>query len=466
MSAEVKNVTPSLVRRLIRSAVLWTLPVLVLTALALTFLYRSSTYQIFDQPLQNAVTELITSAEPGEDVPVKLTRDLVNPDYQRALSGSYWMIGEFQDDGKLKALLSSRSLLDDTIQLLPWIKDSIEAQEQTEFRTTSIGPDNEPLRALVWPVILSDGRPVVMIVAADVREPQSSIRRFAILSILLMLSVAIGMVGAIFWQVRNGLRPLFELSQKVADVREGRAERVDGIYPSEIAPLADELNTLIGHNKDVVERARTHVSNLAHGLKTPLAVLKNESEASRSGLSDVVKRQTDNMRRQVEHHLHRARAAARGQVIGVITPVEEVITPLARTLERIYRDKDIDFDIAVDYGLVFRGEKRDLEEIVGNLLDNACKWTKAKVRIRANMDEVEGVMMTITVEDDGPGLEESQYKEALKRGARLDETTPGTGFGLPIVDDLARAYKGNLKLARASIGGLQVQLTLPGRIDL
>lgn len=376
------------------------------------------------------------------------------------------MIGEFQDDGKLKALLSSRSLLDDTIQLLPWIKDSIEAQEQTEFRTTSIGPDNEPLRALVWPVILSDGRPVVMIVAADVREPQSSIRRFAILSILLMLSVAIGMVGAIFWQVRNGLRPLFELSQKVADVREGRAERVDGIYPSEIAPLADELNTLIGHNKDVVERARTHVSNLAHGLKTPLAVLKNQSEASRSGLSDVVKRQTDNMRRQVEHHLHRARAAARGQVIGVITPVEEVITPLARTLERIYRDKDIDFDIAVDYGLVFRGEKRDLEEIVGNLLDNACKWTKAKVRIRANMDEVEGVMMTITVEDDGPGLEESQYKEALKRGARLDETTPGTGFGLPIVDDLARAYKGNLKLARASIGGLQVQLTLPGRIDL
>jgi len=280
-----------------------------------------------------------------------------------------------------------------------------------------------------------------------------------------MALVAAGMIGAIFWQVRNGLRPLFSLQQKVADIREGKADRVDGTYPSEIAPLADELNTLIVHNKDVVERARTHVSNLAHGLKTPLAVLQNEAQSSKSALSDVVHRQTETMKRQVDHHLHRARAAARGQVIGATAPVEDVLRPLARTLERIYRDKDIDFDIKVSDGLIFRGEKRDLEEMVGNLMDNACKWTDAKVHIRAKSDESDDTMIIVSVSDDGPGLKSSEYKEALKRGARLDETTPGTGFGLPIVDDLARAYKGSLKLGKAKIGGLRVDLELPGRSE-
>ncbi len=465
MSEASENVTPSLVRRLIRSAVLWTLPVLALTAIALTLLFRSSTYQQFDEPLENTITELITSAETDENGSVYLSRDVLDPKYQRALSGRYWMIGTFEQEGQLTSLLKSRSLSDEIIPLDPWIKVSIDAQEDTEFRTTSIGPDNEPLRTLVWPVILSDGRPVVMVVGADVRERQSSIRRFALLSTMLMILVSLGMIGAIFWQVRNGLRPLFELSQKVVDVREGKSEKVDGTYPSEIAPLADELNSLIGHNKDVVERARTHVSNLAHGLKTPLAVLKNEAELSESGLADVVLRQTDSMRRQVEHHLHRARAAARGQVIGVITPVEEVIIPLARTLERIYRDKDIDFDIEITKNLMFRGEKRDLEEIAGNLMDNACKWTASKVRIRSKMAKSDDAMMILLVEDDGLGLKEDEYELALKRGARLDESTPGTGFGLPIVDDLARAYKGRLDLARAKIGGLRVELLLPGRLD-
>lgn len=438
---------------------------LALTAMALTLIYRTSTYQIFDAPLERAITELITSAEPGPNESVILTRDLIDPDYQRALSGRYWMIGEYEANGELESLLASRSLSGEIIPLENWIKTSIDSQEQTEFRTSSIGPDGEPLRTLVWPVILSDGRPVVIVVGADLREPQSLVRRFAFLSTLLMILVSLGLVGAIFWQVRNGLRPLFVLSQKVADVREGRTDKVDGTYPSEIAPLADELNTLIGHNRDVVERARTHVSNLAHGLKTPLAVLKNEAETSRSGLADVVKRQTDSMRRQVEHHLHRARAAARGQVIGAITPVEDVIIPLARTLERIYRDKDIDFEIKVAKGLVFRGEKRDLEELAGNLMDNACKWTGSKVRIRAKMAKSVDAMMVFVVEDDGPGLKKGEYEEALKRGARLDETTPGTGFGLPIVDDLARAYKGSLQLARSRLGGLKVELILPGRID-
>ena len=307
--------------------------------------------------------------------------------------------------------------------------------------------------------------PVVVIAAADSQQAIEAIRRFAMLATGLLLLLSSGLMIGVLSQVRSGLKPLFDLRNKVADVREGRAERVDGIYPSEIAPLADELNTLIDHNRDIVERARTHVSNLAHALKTPLAVLLNEAGSSKSQLSEVVTRQSETMKKQVDHHLQRARAAARGQVIGVSTPVEKTLMSLVRTLERIYRDKDIDFGYKIEKGLMFRGEKRDLEEMAGNLLDNACKWTKSRVELRAySLDSSDGELI-ITVIDDGPGVAENQYEEALKRGARLDEATPGTGFGLAIVDDLAKAYKGSLALDRSKWSGLKVSLILPKRVS-
>ncbi len=457
---------PSLVTRLIRSAVLWTVPILFITALLLTWFYRSSTYRLFDDPLENAITDLIAAVETGEaSLPANtlfLTREPIDPRYQRALSGRYWMIGKYLSDGQLVPSRASRSLSGETISLAPSIKKAIDAQSQSEFRTTAIGPDDEPLRVLARPVILPSGELLVMIAAADIREAQRDVRRFAFLATGLMFLLSAAVAFAVFWQVRLGLRPIFDLRQRVVDVREGRIERVDGIYPSEIAPLANELNSLIDHNKDVVDRARTHVSNLAHGLKTPLAVLINEAETSRSGLSEIVMRQANSMKRQVDHHLQRARAAARGQAIGVVTSVEETVFPLARTLEKIYRDKDIAFDIDIPDGLLFRGEKRDFEEITGNLLDNACKWTQSQVRVWAKL--IDEGQFTLEVGDDGPGLEEDQYSEALKRGARLDEATPGTGFGLPIVEDLAKAYKGDLKLGRSELGGLSVVLTLPGRV--
>lgn len=410
--------------------------------------------------------DLIAAVETGEaSLPANtlfLTREPKDPLYQIALSGRYWMIGKYQRDGQLVPSRASRSLSGETLVLPPGIKRDIEAQVQSEYRTTATGPDQEPLRVLVRPVILPSGDLLVMLAAADIREAQRDIRRFALLATFMMILLTTAVTFAVYWQVRLGLKPIFELRQRVADVREGRIERVDGVYPSEIAPLATELNSLIDHNKDVVDRARTHVSNLAHGLKTPLAVLLNEAETSRSGLSDIVMRQANAMKGQVDHHLQRARAAARGQTIGVITPVEETVMPLARTLEKIYREKDIDFDINIADDLVFRGEKRDFEEIAGNLMDNACKWTKSSVKVWAQL--IDESQFRFEVADDGPGLSEDEYKEALKRGARLDEATPGTGFGLPIVEDLAKAYKGDLQLGRSELGGLSVILTLPGRI--
>ena len=458
---------------------LWTIPILAVTAMALTWFYRQSTYKLFDDPLESAITELIASVQSKdgdgangelfEDAEAQksslfLTREPIDPRYQRALSGRYWMIGTYQDDGSLLPLLSSRSFSGETIQLPSNVKRSIEAK--TEFNTTAMGPDeNEPLRILARSVILPSGEPVLMLAGADIRDSQRDVRRFAFIAAGLMLLLSGGLVFAVFLQVRTGLRPLFELRDRVVDIREGRADHVGGTYPREIAPLANELNSLIGHNKDVVERAQTHVSNLAHGLKTPLAVLLNEAGGSKSKLAEIVNRQANAMKNQVDHHLQRARAATRGQSIGMATSVAESVDPLARTLGRIYRDKDIDFDVSVAQGLIFRGEKRDFEEIIGNLMDNACKWTKSKVRVIAQGDGKDNGLFMLEVSDDGEGLTKEQYPEALKRGARLDETTPGTGFGLPIVDDLARAYKGSLVLGKSDLGGLKVTVTLPGRID-
>jgi signal transduction histidine kinase len=260
-------------------------------------------------------------------------------------------------------------------------------------------------------------------------------------------------------QVRVGLRPLFELRHEVASVRRGKAERLVGAYPVELVPLAEELNALVAHNQEVVERQRTHVGNLAHALKTPISVMLTEAEQRPGPLAEVVGRQARTMREQVDHHLRRARAAARTQGQGERTSVAEVLDELARTLERIFRSKGIEIDWDAPDDLYFLGERQDLLEIAGNAMENACKWGRAKVRVRA--EPVGEARLRLTVDDDGPGLPAQDREAVLQRGARLDESAPGSGLGLSILHELARAYGGALKLDTASMGGLRVEVELP-----
>ncbi|MGZ8364519.1 MAG: ATP-binding protein, partial [Caulobacteraceae bacterium] len=260
-------------------------------------------------------------------------------------------------------------------------------------------------------------------------------------------------------QVRVGLHPLFELRREVMAVRKGRAEAVEGVYPSELAPLAAEMNALVAHNVEVVERQRTHVGNLAHALKTPLSVMLEEARRTPGPLSDLVIRQAEVMHSQVDHHLRRARSAARSQGSRERTPVEPVLDELGRTLERIHRVKGVEIDWRADTGLAFQGERQDLLEMAGNLMDNACKWSKGRVRAEATL--VHGNRLCLVVEDDGPGLSAEEREQVIKRGARLDETAPGSGLGLSIVDELARAYGGKLMLGASDWGGLKSELDLP-----
>jgi signal transduction histidine kinase len=267
--------------------------------------------------------------------------------------------------------------------------------------------------------------------------------------------------------VRFGLAPLARISESLAAIRSGRAERLEGEFPVEIAPLARETNALIEANREIVERARTHVGNLAHALKTPLSVIVNEAATRGSDrFAQKVLEQTDIMRDQVARQLERARLAARSTRIGALVDVPPIVTALARTMEKIHRDREIAIDIDVPDHAPFRGEQQDLEEMVGNLVDNGCKWARSRVAIEVVADpppaSSEKARVRIIVDDDGPGLSSAQREQVALRGQRLDETKPGSGLGLSIVVELAGLYGGVLTLGTAPIGGLRAELALPG----
>jgi signal transduction histidine kinase len=268
------------------------------------------------------------------------------------------------------------------------------------------------------------------------------------------------------FQVRFGLAPLKRISDSIADIRSGRAERLEGEFPVEIAPLARETNALIDANREIVERARTHVGNLAHAIKTPLSVIVNEASAHGSDpFARKMLEQTDVMRDQVAHHLERARIAARVTIIGTVTEVAPAIEALQRTMEKIHRDRGIVIEVQADPKAKFRGERQDLEEMAGNLVDNACKWASSRVFIEVLVGPAEpglGPTLRLIVDDDGRGLSAAERAQVSQRGQRLDESKPGSGLGLSIVVDLAALYGGNLSLGNAPIGGLRAELTLPG----
>ena len=421
LSHKISRDKISLVARLVRSAILWAVPFLLIAVITIVWFYRNSTLRLFDDPLDATVTSLIASAdseltsENPEQI-ISLAREPLDPRYQQALSGRYWLIGQIYTDGRVVPVRASRSMAGETLSLAEKNAAALFAAPGETLNARTVGPDNEPLRLSARLAFLPglDDTPLVMIAGADSRPASRAIFRSVLLSLGLMLLVIMGVVTGIFMQVRVGLRPLFNLRNQVVDVKEGREIRLSGVYPKEIYPLANELNGLIDHNADVVKRAQTHVSNLAHALKTPIAVLRNESQMQKTSLSDVVHRQTETMKKQVDHHLQRARAAARGQTIGTVTPVPDVIEALARTMPRIYRDKDVNLALDINPDLVFRGEKRDLDEMLGNLIDNAFKWTRNKVAISAQNSASDETMLDIIVTDNGPGIDTEDYTAALE----------------------------------------------------
>ena len=264
------------------------------------------------------------------------------------------------------------------------------------------------------------------------------------------------------WYVRRGLSPVGQLRERLAAVHEGREPRLTGAYPAEIQPLVDDVNALLAHQEQTVQRAVAKAGDLAHGLKTPLALLAGEAErAAASGqteLAAAIAQHVERMRRQIDHHLAHARAAASGATPGARTAVAESVEGLVRTVQRLYASRSLRLDVDIAAQHAVRVTREDLDEMLGNLLDNACKWGRSRVRVTSTATDAS---ISIDVEDDGSGLPEALREKVLQRGVRADEAAPGSGFGLAIVRDLTEVYGGRITLEESPLGGLRARLQLP-----
>src|SRR3954453_22243671 len=395
----------SLATRLFLSATGWVVVILLITGIVLSSVYRAAAERAFDRRLNLYLRTLIAEVATPDEPPDHQFQSLGEPLFELPLSGWYWQIT--RTDSEKSDVRASRSLWD---KKLPKLEDRGADLTPAGIRLGYVdGPEGQSLRMVERPVDLGADGKFLVSVAGDATEIFDVTRTFdyylggtfAALSVVLVLTT--------IFQVRFGLAPLKRISDSIADIRSGRAERLEGEFPVEIAPLARETNALIDANREIVEPARTHVGNLAHAIKTPLSVIVNEASA-RSGdaFAEKVLEQTHVMRDQVAHHLERARIAARLTIIGTVTEVAPVIEALRRTMEKIHRDRGILIEVEADAAAKFRGERQDIEEMVGNLVDNACKWARTKVFVEVTVAQGAagrgGAVRAGTAAEDAPKL--------------------------------------------------------------
>ncbi|MGE0737435.1 MAG: sensor histidine kinase [Alphaproteobacteria bacterium] len=418
-------------------------------AILLSSIFRESVERSFDTRLTSALEGLISISQVGADASLELETELTDPRFRQPLSGWYWQIAPAN-----KRDIRSQSLWDETL------KAQIPTAEQRILFYEIIGPSQQKLRVITRRIVFPESeQPFFYTVAGDRSDIDEEVDAFNAIIAWSLGILFFVLIVAVFLQVRFGLAPLRRIQPALAAIRNGQADRLSGPFPAEVAPLATELNALLDDNAQVVERARTHVGNLAHALKTPLAVLTNEAAGQQGAFAETVARQTEIMRAQVEHHLQRARLAARAGVAGARTTVMPVLEDLRRTLERIHRDRALAITVGGDHAAAFKGERQDLEDLLGNLLDNACKWAKSKVAATARLEDGR---LRLRIEDDGKGLTPAERRQALKRGVRLDEQSPGSGLGLSIVHDICEIYGGSMAFEDSTLGGLAVLVDLPG----
>jgi signal transduction histidine kinase len=452
----------SLALRLILTSSAISVVMLAVAALLLGQLFSAALERNFDARLRAVLDGLLSDAQLDANGAPQLSQQLSDTRFGLPLSGWYWQI-EPPAKSSLPDLASA-SLLEQRLAPAPDMLANRDAEGIASFYM--FDSNNTKLRVIEEELQLpGSDKTYAVTVAGNFDELRSEVQSFRQTMFLVLGLLGVGLVVSVVAQVIFGLRPLRQVQRKLTAIREGKVEKLEGDFPAEIQPVADELNLLIQSNAEVIERARTQVGNLAHALKTPLSVLTNEAGAHQGQLSDKVKEQTRVMRDQVSLYLDRARRAARAQSLGAVTEVKPVLDGLGRTLERIYRDKGLSIAVACDPALKFRGEKQDLEEMAGNLMDNACQWAAGRIEVSAelarDLTSVSRLWFYLRVDDDGPGLPPDKRAEALKRGGRLDESKPGSGLGLNIVKETVSMYSGKLELADATIGGLRVQLRLP-----
>lgn len=442
----------SLALRLLFSSIVWSILALIVAGVLLSGLYQQSVERGFDQRL-NVYLKILVAAQAEAEDPMRMEPPtLTEPNFDLVLSGWYWEVKKQTGE----VVIASRSLFAERLPEIT-MKD-LKPDEEGIASFYAQGPAGNTLRIVARDISMEGENPVLIAVAGNATDIEKNVAQFRQRVFLTLAALGFLLAISTFIQVKWGLRPLSRITNGLNDIREGRSEDLRGSFPKEIDPLVAELNALIGFNKKVVERARTHVGNLAHALKTPISVLRNEARDYDTTLSEKVVEQTDAMQSQVNYHLDRAQIIARSGMLSTAHPVKPVVEGLGRAMSKIYRDKNVRLTINIANNMRFSGEREDLEQVLGNLMDNACKWSKDEVSISVSGDKS---TLIFDVEDNGHGLSTEQQKRAMKRGERLDEHTPGSGLGLSIVRDLMNAYDGTFTMGRSRLGGLKATLNFP-----
>lgn len=411
----------------------------------LVFMFRDHIEQRFDRSLNDHLEELVAASETDGAGALFLDDIVFEPHFNRPASGWYWQISK-----KGTVLAASQSLAGMFMEATPVDEKTIQQM---------FGPAGRPLRVMVRPISLPDtDGSFTYAVAGPIGDILGDVRRFSVITALTLAALGIGLVGAVLFQVHYGLRPLDGLRSALADIRSGQRNRMPETFPVEIEPVVDEVNALLDHNAALLARARTQAGDLAHALKHPLMVIAHQAQQTNSEEGQIIAEQISAMRGAVDRHLARARAAGPGGAVGVRASVAEVFDGLKFSLDLLYRDRGLSIEGVELGGKYFAGDAQDLEEMMGNLMENACKWGHSRIRVSATAPN--GVLNVI-VDDDGPGIDVAERESVLARGKRLDEAVAGAGLGLGIVRDIAELYRGELTLDQSDLGGLSAHLGLP-----
>ena len=440
--------TGSLTRRMIVVAGLWISVLLLVGGFALDRVLTGSIVRNFDAQLEYVLNSMLAASEMGPDGEVRFNRPPADQRFIEPYSGVY-----FQVSGKGADIFPSRSLWDRRLQVTPHNDIKLHTYDSDEFA-------GEPLRIVERDVLLpgsqvrwrfqvAQGREII---DAQIRQLRTTlIWSFAVLGLGLIILAAL--------QTVYGLWPLRRVRSEVVAIRSGAKTRISDEFPNELHPLTDEINQLLAHNEAQADEARRHAGNLAHALKTPLTVITNAATAKAVDLEETVCREATTMRRQVDHHLARARAIGRRASAQARAPVWASLEAVQRAVDRMY--EEVTVDIAGVKNAEVRVERQDLDEMLGNLVENAAKYGNGRVFV--TVEAPASGVVDIAVEDDGPGIPAEQRDELFARGKRLDTTgKPGTGLGLAIVRDVAEIYGGKVSLEESEdLGGLLARLTLP-----
>ena len=447
----------SLRLRLLAGTLAWMLLTIGVAAWGLRSLFEEHVMQQLQLQLVAQLDQLSAALGVSADGAVEVAPMAGDPRLARPLSGLYWQVDR-QGPHPQAGVARSRSLWDQVLRLPPAPGELPGAGYQVLRWRDAQG---HALLAVARTMQLPENAapPLRLAVAGDEALIAEPIQRFTKLLLLALGALALGLATAVAVQLQLALRPLDALRRRLGAVHRGEATQLAGRFPTELQPLVDEFNHVLRANAEMVQRARTQAGNLAHAVHTPLAILANAAAGDDSTLAHVVREQAGVARRQVDYHLARARAAAAVRATGLRTPVLPALRALLRTMQRLHGEREIGFELAATVvDTAFRGEERDLYELLGNLIDNAGKWARGRVVVDVQRD---GARLCVTVDDDGPGIPAGERERMFERGVQLDEQRPGSGLGLDIVRELVLAYGGSIEAQSSPLAGLRMRLTLP-----